>query len=172
MQLAKWRKQNPGKAGVGPKSLLLLAGQAGLAEMQAMVELLTAEERERRPVADEWMVKDVLGHLADWEGYYASILAAGRAEPFGDTIENWNAERAAIRREQSWQEVWRDYQAARQSLLAAIEQEEDLGRRFINHWGREVVVYNFAMVLLDHEREHVRQIRPLLPGLALPKNLF
>lgn len=171
LQLAKWRKQHPGEAGIGPKSLLLLAGQAGRAEMEAIVGLLTAEEREGRPVADKWTVKDLLGHLADWEGYYASILAAGRAEPFGDTIENWNAERAAIRREQSWQEVWQDYLAARQSLLVAVEQEEDLGRRFTNHWGREAVVYNFAMVLLDHEREHMRQIRPLLPGLGLPKNL-
>jgi uncharacterized damage-inducible protein DinB len=172
LQLAKWRKQNNFAAGVGPDSLLLLAAKASRADLEATVTLLTAEERDARPVSDQWTVKDLLGHLADWETYYTEILQNGRAQPFADTIENWNTHHAAIRRAQSWRELWHDFQAGRQALLAAIEQEADLGRRFHNHWGRKVTVYHFVMVLLNHEREHTVELRRLLPGLRLPKELL
>jgi len=165
-QIAAWREAEGLEGKTGGKSVLLAALAAAREELLAATALVPAEERESRLVCGEWTLKDVLGHIADWEWLCVEGLrqmAAGhplQVDYDGDE-EAWNKAHAAARRDQPWQAVWADFQAARRVLLDVLEGmcQADLTRSFPNQWGSESTPYHWVCSWLTHDREHAEGLR-------------
>ena len=165
-QIAAWQKAEGLKGKIGPKAVLLAALAAARDELLAAVALVPAEERVSRPVCGEWTLKDVLGHVADWEWLGVEGLrqmSAGHAPQVGhvEDIDAWNRAHSEARRDQPWEAVWTDLHAARQSLLEVIEKmsQAELGRSFPFPWGPEGTPYQWIRIYFAHDREHTQGLR-------------
>lgn len=163
--LAKWRRTQV-EAVAGPKALLIAALSAGRMELLAAAELVSPEERASRPVCGVWTLKDVLGHIADWETYILSGLrdmAAGRPPQveYVPDEEAWNQAHAQARRDQPWETVWADFQGAHQALLEVLEKMDQAGleRAFPGIWEDVTRPYTWLPLVLEHDREHARDLR-------------
>ncbi len=148
--------------GPGSKSLLLAAVQAAREELLAAAALVPVRERETQPVCGEWTLKDVLGHIADWEAFGAEGLWLGRAPEIssGGSIQLWNEAHAAARRSRSWDQVWADSEAAHAAFAEALAalSPEALAGPFPNPFGYENV-HAWALIWPHHEREHAAGLR-------------
>ncbi len=168
-QIAAWRETEGLKGKTGPKAVLLTALAAARDELLTAAALVPAEERASRPVCGEWTLKDVLGHVADWEWFGMEGLremAAGHAPQVEriESIEDWNRAHADARRHQPWETVWADLHAARRALLEVIEEISlaELGRSFPFPWGPEGTAYRWVYVYLAHDREHAEGFRTII----------
>lgn len=161
--LRSWRREHAFRPAAGPKDLLLAALRAGRQDMEALVTLVAEPERATRLVSEEWTLKDVLGHVADWETYCISCIEAGRPLPrqYEGDGQRWNEAHAAARRDQPWQQVWNDYHVVRQELLALLGAmtQEELESAMENPWGAHASPYGWAHAYLAHEREHAAALR-------------
>lgn len=136
-QIAAWREAEGLKAKTGPKALLLAALAAARDELMTAATLIPPDERASCLVCGEWTLKDVLGHVADWEWFGVEGLrqmAAGqppRVEHVQD-IDAWNQAHVKARRDQPWGAVWDDLHAARRALLDVLEEmsQAQLGQSF------------------------------------------
>jgi uncharacterized damage-inducible protein DinB len=162
-QVAAWREVEGLEGETGPQAVLLAALDAGREELLAAAALVPPEERASRPVCGVWTLKDVLGHVADWEWLCVEGLrhmAAGRPlqVDYDGDVEAWNQAHAAARRDQPWEAVWADFHAARQALLEVLEgmSQADLDRYFPTRWGSETTPYSWACIFLTHDREHAQ----------------
>ncbi len=174
-QISAWREAKGLKRIIGPKVVLLAALAAARDALLAATALVPSEERASRPVCGEWTLKDVLGHVADWEWLGVEGLrqmAAGhplQVDYDGDE-EAWNKAHAAARRDQPWQAAWADFQAARRVLLDVLEGmcQADLDRSFPNQWGSESTPYHWVCSWLTHDREHAEGLSSFLGKSELP----
>lgn len=141
-----------------------------LAELQAARQHLLASleglvPNSPAPVCGEWTVKDVLGHVADWEwvGVEGLRLMARGGSPLVEVVRDldaWNREHVAARRNQPWEGVLEDLHAARQALLDALQAIEPslLGQRFPFPWGGEGTPADWLAVYPGHDREHAAEV--------------
>lgn len=161
-----WRRANQFAPMAGPKDLFLAALRASRQELEALVELVPEAERARRKVSDAWTLKDILGHIADWEAYCISCIEAGEPLPqeYEGDGQRWNEAHAADRRNQPWQQVWNDFQVIRQQLLALLGSmdQEELESTMENPWGAHASAYGWAHAYLAHEREHAADLCKVL----------
>jgi predicted RNase H-like HicB family nuclease/uncharacterized damage-inducible protein DinB len=165
-QMAVWRQATGLVSGIGPKAILLAALAAARAELLSAAALVPASQAISRQVCGLWTLKDVLGHIADWEWLGVEGLrhmAMGQppgVEPITD-IDGWNRIRAQARRDQPWERVCADLTAARTALLAEVEgmAEEALARPFAFPWGGRGTPYQWICVYLAHDREHAQGLR-------------
>ena len=170
-QISAWREAKGLKRIIGPKVVLLAALAAAREELLAAAALVPSEERASHPVCGEWTLKDVLGHVADWEWFGMEGLrqmSAGQppqVEHVQD-IDAWNQAHAEVRREQPWEAVWADLHAARQALLEVFEEmsQAQLGQSFPVPWGPQGTPYQWIWVYFRHDREHARGLRQALGG--------
>ncbi len=159
------------KGKTGPKAVLLAALAAARGELLAAAALVPPEERASRGVCGEWTLKDVLGHVADWEWFGVEGLrqmSAGQppqVEHVQD-IDAWNQAHAEARRDQPWEAVWADLHAARRALLDVLEEmsQAELGPSFPFPWGTEGTAYQWIWVYFRHDREHAHGLRQALGG--------
>ncbi|MGC8958456.1 MAG: DinB family protein [Chloroflexia bacterium] len=163
--LAEWKRAQV-RVTAGPRALLRAALSAGREELLAAAELVSPEERASRPVCGVWTLKDVLGHIADWEAYLLVGLrdmAAGRPPRVGyvPDEEAWNQAHARARRDQPWETVWADFQGVHQALLEVLERMDpaDLERTFPGVWEPITCPYTWFLPALAHDREHAGDIR-------------
>jgi uncharacterized damage-inducible protein DinB len=165
-EIAAWRETEGLKGTTGPSVILSAALDAARAELLTATSCVPAEVRDSRPVCGGWTLKDLLGHVADWELFGAKGLAqmaAGQSPQVEriDDLDAWNARHVEARRDQSWERVWDDLQGARRALLIALEEmgEVGLGQRFRFPWGPEGTPYEWVGVFLGHDREHARDVQ-------------
>jgi uncharacterized damage-inducible protein DinB/predicted RNase H-like HicB family nuclease len=165
-QISAWREAAGLEADTGPKAILLAALAAAREELLAAAALIPPDERTSRPVTDEWVLKDVWGHIADWEWIGVEGLrhmAEGRPpEVEGvEDIDTWNQAHVEARRGQPWEVVWGDVHAARRAFLEVLEgmSQAELGQRFPFPWGEEGTSYRWVCVYLAHDRDHARDLR-------------
>jgi hypothetical protein len=165
-QIARWREAEALKGETGSTPVLLAALEAAREELLAAAALVPAGQRTSRPVCGVWTLRDLLGHIADWEWYGVEGLrqmAAGQPpdpEPI-DGIESWNRSHAEARREQPWEVVWEDLHAARQAFLAVLEgmSQAAMTRSFPFAWGPKGTPYQWMGIFVGHDREHARDLR-------------
>lgn len=149
----------------GPNAALLAGLRAARDELLAAAALVPPAARAERLVCGEWTLKDVLGHVADWEWVGVEglrCMAAGRS-PRVEHIESlnaWNQAHCEARRDQPWAEVWADLCAAREAMLKTLEGmgRDDLAQHFPFPWGSEGTAYKWAAIYLGHDVEHARDI--------------
>jgi hypothetical protein len=171
-EIVGWRDAEGLGGGRGPIPVLLAALEAARAELLSASVLVPESERATRPICGEWTLKDVLGHVADWEWYAVKGLrqmADGQKpdpEPIVD-IETWNVAHVKARRDQPWEAVWDDLHAARRAFLEVLNgmSEAELARSFPFAWGEEGSPYQWCAVFVGHDREHARDPRGPLEKL-------
>jgi hypothetical protein len=165
-QLGQWRKDQSLKRSSGPRSLLLATLKAGRKELLLSTTLVPTEHRETRPVGGGWTLKDVLGHVTEWELVCLDGLrqiAGGRLPEGGydGELEGWNCMYAEARRELPWETVWHELHATRQGLLKVVQQlrDDQLTRVFVGPLTAQDTAYAWLRVCLAHDREHAREVR-------------
>ncbi|MBS3784313.1 MAG: DinB family protein [Anaerolineae bacterium] len=168
-QIAAWRQTHDLEGQVGPKCVLLAALSAAREELVALSSLVAPEERTSRLVCGVWTLKDVLGHLADWEQVgVEGLRSMARARPLAmehvADIDAWNQEHAKSRREQPWDTIWSDLHDTREALVEVLERmaQGDLSRSYRFPWGPEGTAYQWVAAFVDHDREHASGLRQAL----------
>ena len=141
-----------------------------------MLDLLDATRLETRSLlsrldpeqvvhADEraWRVRDILGHLAVWNGEAAHSLSAyaagseyhcisGRAE-----YDDYNGPTADERRAWSMEQVWAEYEASHDQLKQIIETMplEKWEGEMLFPWGERGTIEQLIKRMMKHEtRDH------------------
>ncbi len=113
----------------------LTAADAVLAD----IERIPVSERNTPGVCGHWTLKDMLGHLAFWDGFIIEELDASAAgaqhpgvtEPF-DVI---NARESGKQADRSWDEVMAELMANRERLLPLlVDPGETDAYRIYQHW--------------------------------------
>lgn len=165
-ELAAWREEQDLARVCGPKPVLVAALDAAREELLAAAALIPPEERASRPVCGRWILRDVLGHIADWEWIGVGGLrqmAAGQAPLVEhiDDIEAWNQAHYEARRDQSWEEVWLDLHAVRAELLEVLGGMSQTALSQSHHfpWGQEGTAHRWVSVFVEHDRDHARDLR-------------
>jgi uncharacterized damage-inducible protein DinB/predicted RNase H-like HicB family nuclease len=165
-QIAAWREANGLGMQAGHKSVLVAALAAAREELAAAAALVPQEERSSRPVCGVWTLKDLLGHVADWEWFCVESLrqfSAGEATrvQHDGGVDAWNKAQAAVRRDDQWQTAWDEFHAARKALLAILNRlsQADLDEPFPNPWDPDGTPYRWIQIFQEHDREHARDIR-------------
>ena len=165
-EIAAWREEGGLETQAGTKSVLVAALAAAREELAAAAALVPKEERSSRPVCGVWTLKDLLGHIADWEWFCVESLrqfSAGEATrvQHDGGVDAWNKAQAAIRRDDKWQTVWDEFHAARQALQATLARfsQADLDEPFPNPWDPDGTPYRWIQIFQEHDREHARDIR-------------
>ncbi len=167
--LHAWRNQLPKehKSQAGPIYLLRAMLKSTRNEFLAIANLVPAAERESRPVCGVWSLKDLVGHLTDWEQVGVvglRQLAAGQTPQFDapiDDFDTWNNAHAAVRRDQPWDEVWAEFYETRRELLALVDEMGEVGwqRPFPTPWDSQINGYFWTTIWTNHEHEHAADIR-------------
>jgi hypothetical protein len=165
-QIRTWRRTAQPAKGLGCIPVMLAALQTAREELLAAAMLVPTGERISRLVCGDWTLKDVFGHIADWEWYGAAgirQMADGcppDPEPIG-SIESWNRAHALARRDQSWDVIWDDLFAARRTLSTALEgmNEDSAQLRYGFPWGGEGTPFQWLGIFVEHDREHAHGLR-------------
>jgi uncharacterized damage-inducible protein DinB len=169
--IAAWRERTRPPRKPGPKALLLAALQETRGALLAVTSLVPSGERIARPLTGEWSLKDVLGHIADWEWWVLDAvqqMAEGRAprvESY-ESIQTWNEAHAAARQMQPWATVWQDFRSGRRALWAVLRgmSQAELETRYPAPWSdHDLPPYAWLQViLLDHDLEHAHDLMAVL----------
>jgi hypothetical protein len=166
-EIAAWSVSGQWAGKTGPSSVLLAALNAARHELLACAALVPASERASRMVCGAWTLKDVLGHIADWEQIGVQGLrdmVAGKAPQveFIDDIDAWNQVHAGLRRDQPWEEVWADLHAVRSALLETLNGtiQTTLDSSFRFPWGAQGTAYQWLTVFAGHDQEHAQDLLP------------
>jgi hypothetical protein len=112
------------------KTELLHEMQSGYTAFEALVASLSAEQLTAPGVNGEWSIKDILAHIAAWQARAAHTLeAVSRNEKPWDeqsvTTEEdmhlFNAKTFAANQALPLDQIWSDFRASYERLLAATE---------------------------------------------------
>lgn len=112
------------------KQVFLDRMRAGRAELDSAITGLSEDQITQELVAGDWTVKDILSHLAAWQG--EALLAAKRVAsglPDGylieESIDEWNRHRVDERRRLPLVDVMQEFNETYESLVAALERCPD-----------------------------------------------
>lgn len=174
-ELKMWRNElaQEQKRQVGPAFLMRAILKATRKEFLSLADLISEEERTIRPVCGVWTLKDLVGHLTDWELVGVAglrQLVVGQTPEFDEVItdfDTWNNIHAAARRDQPWDVVWADFEETRQTFMDLVDQmsEADWQRPFIAPWDSHINGYFWVNVWAGHDHEHALDVRQAI-GLA------
>jgi hypothetical protein len=135
-------------------------------ELLSAADLVPDGQAASYPICGRWTLKDVLGHIADWEWFGVEGLGRMVREQECEIeavvdIDAWNRVHVQARRDQPWAAVRADVDAAREALLDLLGamKEEDLARVFAFPWGSQGSAYEWIAVYLAHDREHAQGLR-------------
>jgi hypothetical protein len=180
-ELAAWRSSQPPELGrqVGPKFILRAIFGATRKEFVSLVDLIPTEARTSRPVCGVWGLKDLIGHLTDWERVGVDglcQLADGKTPEFEYEIpdfDSFNQKNAEARVNQTWAEVWADFSTTRKDFIDVFDQmpEAALMRPAPTPWGSTISGYQWVMVWAGHEHEHAIDVRASLNLHGWPRRL-
>ncbi|MBE2221716.1 MAG: DinB family protein [Anaerolineae bacterium] len=176
-ELETWRSKQP--PDVGPGYLLRAIFNATRKEFLTLVDLIPTDEHITRPVCGVWGLKDLVGHLTDWEHVGLDglrQLAAGHTPEFDYEIpdfDTFNNKNAAARSAQSWAEVWADFTSTRQAFTDLFDHlsPEALTRPIPTPWGSTISAYVWVLVWAGHEHEHAIDVRSSLALRNWPRRL-
>ncbi len=180
--LARWRATMPPNdpvLRVIHRALLRPILALSRREFLALASLVPAAEWETQALEGSWTLKQMIGHLADYEGLGVVALKAIAAErepvyktPILD-FEAFNDARGAAWGEETWNEVWANYLANRRALLLIVDtlSDEALARPFPAPWLETTTACGFLLDMAQHEQEHADALRRALGLRPLPRRL-
>ncbi len=161
-QLHAWRGRSRANE-VGPKAMLQHALTSVRSALMTLVDVVPPVERATLPVTGSWTLKDVLGHIADWDEFVVEATLAMEANQqitweAIDYGEGWNQSHAAERREQSWNRVWQNFIDVRGTVVTELAErvfEPDLARMMPSPWTGEMSFYTCLAIPCRHDMEHI-----------------
>lgn len=157
------------RAGVD-KTALIQRMQATRAEVMAIIESLPEEVLVARPNADGWTVKDILAHLARWEGELVTLLwqlSQGQTPncvmvqnplPVNELNQEWHE----ADRDRPLVRILSDLAAVRRQTLVRLSEfaEEDLEREDLAPELRGIALWHrVAANTFEHDEEHLEDLR-------------
>jgi hypothetical protein len=90
-------------------------------------------------------------------------MAAGQSPQVEhiESIDVWNQAHCEARRDQPWKEVWDDFHAAQEAMVAVLRDmtRDDLTRSFVFPWGPQGTAYQWVGVYVSHDREHALDLK-------------
>lgn len=140
---------------------------------QQMLELLEGVPEPLMPtpgVVGDWSIKDILSHLAYWEGQIVTLLfqvKQGIAKPstahFGkETVDQVNQRWFETGRERALDQIWMDWTGVRKQTIRRVSEYSDAELNDPNRWpwlnGRALWEW-VAGDSFEHEDEHAVQIQ-------------
>lgn len=148
-------------------------------EFLALASLVPLEARETERLDGDWTLKQIVGHLSDYDGMGIVALKAVATErdPIYnvsvDDFDNYNIERAMHWDATTWSDVWATYLATRRALLLIAETlaDEALARPFPAPWPGITTACGYLLDMAQHEREHADALRRALGISPLPRRL-
>jgi len=151
---------------VGPKVILQHTLDACRSALLTLIDTVPPDQRETLPVTGIWTLKDVCGHIADWDALVVeATLAMEKNERIvweqQDYGEGWNQSHAAARRGQSWNRVWRDFVDVRGTVVTELAErvmEPDLARMLPSPWGGQMSFHVLLSIPCRHDMEHVEAL--------------
>lgn len=166
--------ETPQIAPNGSKAMMLAALHAAEIDILTTFVHILVDERESRPVCSIWTLHDLVGHLADWDRYFANWLIALRGETprglywdgDGDTF---NQQLWQCRRGEPWATTWCDFRTQRGALLDTLSQvsNDDFMRQHPADADMPFPsIYHCAWSALEHYLDHAAGVRRRL-SLAL-----
>jgi hypothetical protein len=171
-ELETWRKTLPpaAKRQIGPKLVLRAILKATRQEFTTLVDLFPPDERAGKPVHGDWTLKDLVGHLADWEQLIVDglrQLLLDQTPQFAVTISDFAAfdeSRVQARRPQPWRQVWQDFNRSRKMLDDVFQQfpELFLSHTLVTPWDKEMPAYFWLTICFGHDHEHAAHLRQAL----------
>lgn len=181
-ELARWRRgMAPNDPVLRTIHRALLRPLMGLSrgEFLALAALVPPGARESQPLEGEWTLKQMVGHLVDYEALGVAALkavAAGREPEYKTVIPDFDAfnnQRAMAWAAESWNEVWANFRATRSALLIIADTlpDEALARAFAAPWPSRTTACGYLLDMAEHEREHADSLRRALGLPALPRRL-
>lgn len=184
--LARWRQSlapdavEAGRPSSIPLKPLLSASRR---EFLALASLVPANARGHLPVDGRWTLKDILGHLADYEAVgIAALLAVGAGKTVAtyktlySNYAEFNEARAAAHADDSWPALWESYRQTRQGFLAALAALPDssmtqpINMPWAGAYGT-YTPYAYALEMAGHEHEHAGNLRSALGLRPLPRRI-
>jgi hypothetical protein len=166
-EIAAWSMSGQWAGQTGPSSVLLAALNAARHELLACANLVPTSQRASSPVCGTWTLKDVLGHVADWEQVGVQGLrdmVAGKAPQVEliDDIEAWNQDHADLRRDQPWEKAWGDLHAVRNEMLETLAgtSQAVLEGSFLFPWVAQGTAYQWLTIFVGHDQEHAKDLWP------------
>ena len=112
------------------------------------------------PLAGDWSVKDIMGHIASWDEFTVSDLrriARGRLPclaAFREAeVDNWNAFLIRPRKLFPLPQIRAEFEEARAEMVAALK---DLPEGLL---AQGQMVRNIFAIMTNHEKDHARQVR-------------
>jgi uncharacterized damage-inducible protein DinB len=162
-----WRDAHSSSCSHGPRSVLIAAMDAARNDLLCQIDRIPINERDTRPIMGDWTLKDVLGHMADWDLYALKALRAireSRPLPYvaESDVDEVNAQQVTARREQTWDQAWADFQNVRAKVINALADwyDEQLARavNYPSDWGRTAYGW-FVGQTAEHDREHADALR-------------
>jgi hypothetical protein len=179
VDLKEWRKGlNLDAFSTGDRTVLKAALQAARADFTATAALVKPAERETRPVCGVWTLKDVVGHLVDWNHQHLRSVHTIIGEPVeplewdpDDDVQN--ARMVEARKDQSWDAVSKDFTAVHLELVTQLDylSEAMLSEPYSGGEVNEHSAYHVFWKALEHDLEHAAGLRREL-GVKLPKALM
>ena len=164
-QIRVWRPRSRPDA-VGPKTLLQHALDASRSALMTLIDVVPASQRESLPVTGIWTLRDVVGHIADWDELVVDATMAMEANQRIvweqiDYGEGWNQFHVAARSDQSWQRTFRNFVDVRGTVVTELAErvmEPDLERRLPSPWGGQMTWYVCLAIPCRHDMEHVEAL--------------
>ena len=110
-----------------------------VAAVLADVERIPEAERDIPGVCGHWTLRDLMAHLAFWDGWIADSLAARKRgeepEPLPQSFDDLNAREHERRAHLTWDEVMEEQSRIRERLLPLmIDPGEESGWSIYEHW--------------------------------------
>jgi hypothetical protein len=171
-ELETWRKTLPlvAKRQVGPKLVLRAILKATRQEFTMLVDLIPPDDRISKPVHNDWTLKDLVGHLADWENLIVDglrQLLLDQTPQFAVTISDFAAfdeAQVQARQPQPWRMVWQDFNRSRKALDDVFQPfpELFLSHTLVTPWGKEMPAYFWLTICFGHDHEHAGHLRQAL----------
>jgi hypothetical protein len=134
----------------------------------SLIEGLGADEAGRRSRPDAWSIKDHVAHLSVIDeavmDFVRRILAEERPVADSYDVDAWNARQRAERAKLPWEMTLAELSAARERLLAVIEETPpEALSRIGSHpvWGDPITLGSVLRVPYRHERGHRDEIKAL-----------
>jgi uncharacterized damage-inducible protein DinB len=131
-EIQAWREATRPERVPGPKNLLVDALEAGHRALLGWHYVIQPGERTTHPVCGSWTWQDVLGHIADWQGFFLRGLRDCMAgTPAGAEFDGeddpWNQSHAAARQGEPFEKTWNDFVETRWELLDRLQLLDDQG---------------------------------------------
>jgi hypothetical protein len=138
-------------------------------DLLRQMDRIPVDERGTHRVVGDWTLKDLCGHLADWDLYALKALRAMRESrplPYiaESDVDKVNAQQVAVRRVQTWDQAWADFENTRVEVISTLAgwDDEQLARAvdYPADWGRTAYGWVVSQTV-EHDREHANALRAL-----------